>query len=264
MNLLEQLILVFITILPTILLWKYINKLDKAKEPQKVLVKLFTGGVLSALITVAISLIICIFIPGFMDYNVGLNISGFLYVFFGIGLIEEFSKLLMMYCFGWKDENFDETYDAVLYCMVVALGFATFENILYSIDGTLLTAIMRLFTAVPGHVIDGAFMGYFIYKVKVSNKKMQNLTLALLVPTLTHTLYDFIALTAIDWAGILLFIGFVILEFVVAIILVKKISKYSRPLVQKATYCTHCSALVNTKYCTNCGNRNENQKNVDF
>ena len=93
---------------------------------------------------------------------------------------------------------------------------------------------------------------------------MQNLTLALLVPTLTHTLYDFIALTAIDWAGILLFIGFVILEFVVAIILVKKISKDSRPLVQKATYCTRCGVLVNTKYCTNCGNRNENQKNVDF
>jgi len=41
MNLFEYLILIFITILPTILLWIYIDKLDKRKEPRKALTDLF-------------------------------------------------------------------------------------------------------------------------------------------------------------------------------------------------------------------------------
>lgn len=264
MNLFEYLVLIFITILPTILLWLYINKLDKIKEPKKVLVKLFTAGVLSAFVTLLLTLIVCFIFPWFMDYEVKLSINGFLYVFLGIGLIEEISKFLMMFIFGWRDENLDETYDVILYCMLVALGFATFENVLYSIDGTLSTAIMRLFTAVPGHVIDGAFMGYFVYKMKTTNKFMLNLILAIIVPSLTHTLYDFIALTTTNAFGVFLFIAFVILEFIVAITLVKNISKNSRLIKENVTYCSNCGLLVSTKYCTNCGNFNENQKNVDF
>ena len=174
MNVFEYIVLIFITILPTILLWLYINKLDKRKEPQNVLIKLFTAGVLSAILTLIISLIICFILPWFMDYEVKLSINGFLYVFFGIGLIEEISKFLMFYLIGYKDENLDETYDIVLYCMLVALGFATFENILYSLEGTLSTAILRLFTAVPGHVIDGSFMGYFVCKMITTKKKKEN------------------------------------------------------------------------------------------
>ena len=63
MNLFEYLVLIFITILPTILLWLYINKLDKIKEPKKVLVKLFTAGVLSAFVTLLLTLIVCFIFP---------------------------------------------------------------------------------------------------------------------------------------------------------------------------------------------------------
>ncbi|MBQ4633772.1 MAG: PrsW family intramembrane metalloprotease [Bacilli bacterium] len=264
MNLFEYIFLIFITILPTILLWIYINKLDKRKEPREVLIKMFTAGVLSAVVTLIITLLVCFIFPWFMEYEVKLSINGFLYVFLGIGLIEEASKFLMMYLFGWKEENLDETYDIVLYCMLVALGFATLENILYSLDGTLSTAIMRLFTAVPGHVIDGAFMGYFVYKMKTTNRNIQNLALAIMVPALTHTIYDFIALTATNFIGIFIFIIFVILEFIIAIKLVKNISKNSKSLAENVSFCTNCGSLVNTNFCTNCGNRNENKKNVDF
>ena len=100
--------------------------------------------------------------------------------------------------------------------------------------------------------------------MKTTNKFMLNFILAIIVPSLTHTLYDFIALTTTNAFGVFLFIAFVILEFIVAIKLVKNISKNSRLIRENVTYCTNCGLLVSTKYCTNCGNFNENQKNVDF
>lgn len=229
----DFILLLFITILPTLLLWKYVNKLDAKKEPSKVLLKLFFAGIVSALLTVLVSLIIDGLIPGFIDAEITFSFTGFLYIFFGIALIEEGFKFWMTYNWGLNEDSLDETYDTILYCMIVALGFATVENLIYSADGTITTAIFRFFTAVPGHVIDGAFMGYFVYKMKTTQKVKLNLFLAIIVPTITHTIYDFIALTAETSAGILIFMAFVISEFIIALKLVKNISKNSSPLSKK-------------------------------
>lgn len=263
MEVFGSMLFIAFTLLPTFLLWIYINKYDKNKEPTGVLVKLFFGGVLSAIATIIISSIVEGFIPDFSDYVVNIDVAGFLYVFFGIAFIEEISKLTMIYLLGWKDKNLDETYDVALYSMLVALGFATFENILYCMEGDFGTAIVRLFTAVPGHVIDGAFMGYFLYKARTTKRK-KYFFLALMVPSLTHALYDFLCYDETD-LGFLLFIILVIVEFIVAIKLIKNLSKNNRPLFErKASFCSNCGSPISTKYCINCGKLNENQKNVDI
>ena len=263
MEVFGSMLFIAFTLLPTFLLWIYINKYDKNKEPTGVLVKLFFGGVLSAIATIINSSIVEGFIPGFSDYVVKIDVAGFLYVFFGIAFIEEITKLTMIYLLGWKDKNLDETYDVALYSMLVALGFATFENILYCMEGDFGTAIVRLFTAVPGHVIDGAFMGYFLYKARTTKRK-RYFFLALMVPSLTHALYDFLCYDETD-LGFLLFIILVIAEFIVAIKLIKNLSKNNHPLFErKALFCSNCGSPISTKYCINCGKLNENQKNVDI
>ena len=263
MEVFGSMLFIAFTLLPTFLLWIYINKYDKNKEPTGVLVKLFFGGVLSAIATIIISSIVEGFIPYFSDYVVKFDVAGFLYVFFGIAFIEEITKLTMIYLLGWKDKNLDETYDVALYSMLVALGFATFENILYCMEGDFGTAIVRLFTAVPGHVIDGAFMGYFLYKARTTKRK-KYFFLALMVPSLTHALYDFLCYDETD-LGFLLFIILVIAEFIVAIKLIKNLSKNNHPLFErKALFCSNCGSPISTKYCINCGKLNENQKNVDI
>lgn len=263
MEVFGSMLFIAFTLLPTFLLWIYINKYDKNKEPTGVLVKLFFGGVLSAIATIIISSIVEGFIPYFSDYVVKIDVAGFLYVFFGIAFIEEITKLTMIYLLGWKDKNLDETYDVALYSMLVALGFATFENILYCMEGDFGTAIVRLFTAVPGHVIDGAFMGYFLYKARTTKRK-RYFFLALMVPSLTHALYDFLCYDETD-LGFLLFIILVIAEFIVAIKLIKNLSKNNHPLFErKALFCSNCGSPISTKYCINCGKLNENQKNVDI
>lgn len=256
MNILETVIILTITVLPTILLWEYIVGLDKFKEPKKVLIKLFCAGFLAAVLTTILTLILECFSENIIDYNVTLSIKSFLYVFFCIGLIEEFSKFILMYLFGWNIKEHDETYDTVLYCMLVALGFATIENLLYSLSGgTILSATLRFFTAVPGHVIDGAFMGYFAYKVKLKKTKY-NFFLAIIIPALTHTIYDFIALSADNLFITLLFVGFVVLEAAVAIKLVRKMARESKPLKKGYNYCTDCGTRVDLNFCPNCGKRN--------
>ena len=242
-----------IAVLPTILLWAYINKLDKHKEPPKFLLKLFFSGFLSIIITIVISVIISLFFGEFFEYEVGLNLNGFLYSFLGIGLVEETSKFLMMYAFSWKSKNLDETYDIILYTMIVALGFATAENILYSFQGGLLTAIIRFFTAVPGHVIDGAFMGYFLCSYRINSKKKYNLLLAILVPALLHGTYDFIAFTTETIIGIIIFGIFVITEFIIAKKMVKKMAENSKYLELPMIYCSNCGNRINSRYCPNCG-----------
>ena len=242
-----------VSILPAILLWRYVNKLDKHKEPTKFLVKLFFGGVISIVITLVISFAISIFFADFFDYEVGLNLQGFLYSFLGIGLVEETSKFLMMYAFSWKNKNLDETYDIVLYTMIVALGFATAENICYSLTGGFLTSVFRFFTAVPGHVINGAFMGYFLYLYRINKKSKYNLLLAILVPALLHGIYDFIVFTADSILGYVIFGVFVIAEFIIAKKMVKNMAKNSKFLELPKVYCTNCGTPITTRYCQNCG-----------
>lgn len=249
----RYLILVIMAILPTVIIWKYINDLDRHKEPAYVLRKLFFGGFLSIISTVVISYILSLIFTDFFDYNPDFSLIGLLYCVLGIGLVEEFSKFLMMYAFGWNEKNLDETYDIILYSMIVALGFATAENIVYSLDGGFKTSFFRIFTAVPGHVIDGAFMGYFLYLYRSKPNDKKNLFFAILVPSLAHGIYDFIVYTGETLFSIIIFSIYVIIEFVIATDLVKKMARGNRFFPLQTVYCSNCGSKINTKYCPNCG-----------
>lgn len=249
----EYIALISLAILPAILLWKYINNLDKHKEPISILRKLFFGGFLSIIITLVLSFGLSLIFTDFFEYEVTYSLTGFLYTVLGIGLVEEASKFLMMYAFGWHEKNLDETYDIVLYSMIVALGFATAENIMYSLEGGFATSFFRIFTAVPGHVIDGAFMGYFLYLYRIKPQDKHNIILAILIPSLAHGLYDFIAFTAETVLDIFIFALYVMVEFTIARKLVKKMSATSKFLPLPTIYCTNCGKMINTKFCPDCG-----------
>jgi len=249
----KYLLVIFLSVLPIILLWKYINNLDPRKEPKNILLKLFLGGFLAIIITLVISYLLSFIFDDFFEYEVSKGLVGFLYTVLGIGLVEEFSKFLMLYVFGWNDKNLDETYDIILYPMIVSLGFAATENIMYSLDGGIATSIFRIFTAVPGHVFDGAFMGYFLYLYRMNSNKKNNLILAVLAPSLIHGIYDYIAFTAENVFDILVFIIFVVAEFIVAKKLIKNMAKNSIIFSFSEIFCSNCGTKIKTRFCPNCG-----------
>lgn len=255
--------LLLIAILPVILLGIFIYKKDRNAEPKKLLVKLFIGGILSCFLTLAISDLMESIFPIFAADTENLTMLGLaIYVFIGVALVEEFSKFFFAYFISNNDKNFDEIYDAIVYCVFVSLGFAAFENILYVYEKGFATGLLRAVTAIPGHACDGVFMGYYLGLAKIAsvnkNNKLRNknLILSLVVPTILHGIYDFCLFSG-EVIFFLVFIVFVILLYVHSIKKIKQLSSINTRFVKRESYCTNCGRLVNTNYCGNCGKKNE-------
>jgi RsiW-degrading membrane proteinase PrsW (M82 family) len=73
------------------------------------------------------------------------------------------------------------------------MGFATFENIVYVVDGGIQIGLLRMFSAVPAHGIFGILMGYFVGMAKFKHQHMLSpLRLAGLGTAIFfHAAYDF-------------------------------------------------------------------------
>ncbi|MCE2833580.1 MAG: PrsW family glutamic-type intramembrane protease [Chitinophagaceae bacterium] len=68
-----------------------------------------------------------------------------------VGFTEEWCKYLMVKKYAFPKPEFDEPFDGIVYAVMVSMGFATLENILYVMEHGLATAIIRMFLSVPAH-----------------------------------------------------------------------------------------------------------------
>ena len=258
-----EIILFGVSVLPVILLGLYIYKKDKNKEPTRLLIKLFVGGVLSCFLTFFITEVITVFIPFFGSDPQKLSALELIpYVFIGIALIEETSKFIFVYKFSFNEIDFDELYDGLLYAGFVALGFDCFENLAYVYSSGISVGILRAVLAVPGHFCDGIMMGYFLGNAKYhslhnnDSKKKLNLFYAILVPMLMHGFYDYCLFAQLDLLLILFFI-FVIVTYIYVSKKIKKISEINKKMKYKNNFCPNCGAKVGSDFCPKCGNKNQ-------
>lgn len=145
-----------------------------------------------------------------IDRNLYLHVEYYLEV----GLLEEVSKLIVyLMIVNYRAVNFSESSETligtVIYVSMVSLGFAIIENIMYSVNSETPIMILawRSFTAMLAHLFFGLYMGYFIARGKVINKRPKTLYSAvlgkfpkfkrvifnmtgLLVATMIHGLYN--------------------------------------------------------------------------
>ena len=188
--------LLLLAVAPAMIIIAYIYFKDKfEKEPWKLLLKYFLlGATVSVILTFALSYVVG-FSPLKLDNHNILHM--FIKAFFIVALIEEFSKYIMVRL-AQRNKEFNEPFDGIVYAVMVSMGFATLENVLYVFSYGIETGILRAFTAVPAHATFAILMGYFMGKAKFSkNRVVLNIT-GLAVATLFHGAYDFF-----------LFIGFV-------------------------------------------------------
>lgn len=196
---LNNLLLLFVCILPIIVILFFVYRKDKEKEPLCLLLSFFCLGLLSCFLVVQLSNVLSPWIP-FMNMKIVdmTFLDKVLYSFIGIALLEEISKWAMVYFVGYHNKEFDELYDIMIYAIFVSLGFALFENIIYVFhNSSLKIAILRAISAIPGHACDSIFMGYYLSMAKVffykkkKNLERNNILLSILIPTLLHGVYDF-------------------------------------------------------------------------
>ncbi len=272
-------ILFIAAIAPVVALCFYIYSKDRNKEPKNLLTSVFVLGVISVIPVLICEVIFDFIFP--MDANRGF-IHIFISVFFGVALIEEFFKWLVIKLLAYNSKDFDEIFDIIVYSVFASLGFACIENVMYVYQYGFGNAIMRAVLAVPGHACFAVAMGYFLSKAKVAEISdnnilyRRNIAFSFIVPILLHTFYDALIFNASSTTYIGLFVElvpfftFYISMVVICFITVNKTAKVQQNLTnnlntgviarneQGVLYykpvSTESNKVIN--YCPICGRRN--------
>lgn len=198
-----------VALAPTVIVSIYIFIRDKyEKEP----IRLLFLGLLFGLIIAAPIMGIEMLLSSIMPIMGVVGES--LYTAFVIAAgSEEFFKFLVLYFLVWRNKNFNEPFDGIVYSTFISLGFAGIENILYVFNpylGGYKTGIARAIFAVPGHALFGIAMGYYYAIAKFESKQKKNMLIkAYIVPWILHGIYDFILIVQIPII-MLFFVPFVL------------------------------------------------------
>ena len=179
---------ILLAVVPALLFVLYFYRRDSQKrEPVLLIWKIFILGFFSVIPAVVIELFLEPFtqLPYFYQ-------SIFAKAFIVAALVEEGIKLVVVMLFVYNRSEFDEITDGIVYTITASLGFACFENILYSTGG-LSTVLLRAFSAVPLHALASGVMGYYIGMTKFRHRTV--IIKGLLVAVIIHGLYDFLLFT---------------------------------------------------------------------
>lgn len=215
--------LIIVSLAPVALIAFYVWARDKyEREPVKLVLTAMLLGAVIVVPVVAVEHIIGFFGSFFTGIA-----AAFWNAFAVAAFTEETFKFLILWLLIWKNPEFNDKYDGIVYAVFVSLGFAGVENILYVLESGYSTGIMRALTAVPAHAIFGITMGFYFGMAKFYPMESRNLKMkSLLMPILLHGIYDFILMTQIEWLWIV-FIAFVIYLYISGFRRMKKLSRHS-------------------------------------
>lgn len=193
----RDVLLFLAAIAPGILICWYIYRMDKYEREQPF--PLFASFWLGALATLAV-----IKLETWATYTTWLQGEGILFTLFSsfvvVAMTEELVKYVCLYIYPYRSRFFNEPMDGIVYAVMIGMGFATLENLMYALQYGLQTIILRAFTAVPAHAAFAVIMGYYFGKAKFEpdpKLRRKRLLMALLAPLVIHGIYDFFILQEI-------------------------------------------------------------------
>jgi RsiW-degrading membrane proteinase PrsW (M82 family) len=166
-----------------------------------------------------------------------LSSLGFLLVWAGI---EEIVKFLATFFVAFRNRNYDEPIDAMMYIIITAIGFAAVENTLFLLDTSisggntmslLLTGNMRFLGATVVHILSSAIVGIMISFAFYSNsfKKISFLAIGLILATFLHATFNFLIIRSSGLDMLYIFSGlWAIAIFIIFIF--ERVKYFNRPL----------------------------------
>ena len=158
------------------------------------------------------------------------NLVALLYnCFISVALIEEGIKLLLLLLLFYNRPYFNEAFDGIIYTVMLGMGFATAENLLFVGENSPVFYLQRAFTTETAHGAFSIILGYFIGQAKFSSCKksaLSSLVFGLVISTLLHGTYDlFLAISGVNQAmlyALIILIGSILIAYRFILIQVEK------------------------------------------
>ena len=143
-----------------------------------------------------------------------------------VGLTEELLKFAAFMGYPYRSDFFNEPIDGIVYCVMIGMGFATVENVIYALDYDIETTLFRGITAVPAHAVFGVIMGYYAGSAKfIPARRNQLLAVGFILAVFIHGLYDFFILQNVyEW----LMIGAILVLYVSIFFAIRMIKQHQR------------------------------------
>ena len=184
--------LLSLSLAPVFVILLYVFYRDKYEhEPFSMLLKAFLVGAFTPLPIILVERYLSKLCP----FSGGMG-EAFWTAFVVAAFSEEFFKLLVFFAVIWKNRNFNEKFDGIVYAVFISLGFAAVENVMYVFQSGEHTAYIRAFTAVPAHALFAVSMGFFLGMAKFHpHQRWWYLSRAIIEPILLHGVYDFILMS---------------------------------------------------------------------
>lgn len=195
-------LLLALSVLPGFLLSYAIFRVDKyEREP---LVPLLVCFVLGAAMTFPALELERWALLQLRPYEHGFG-SILLTAFFVVALNEEVFKFVVLRSAAFPWRFFNEPLDGIVYGVMVAMGFATAENLFYAYRFGMNTVLLRAFTSVPAHLVFAIVAGYYTGLAKFNPARRNRLLgQGLGMAVLLHGVYDFLILQLwSDWLLVL-------------------------------------------------------------
>jgi RsiW-degrading membrane proteinase PrsW (M82 family) len=129
-------------------------------------------------------------------------------------VVEELGKFAVVYYGVFRNAEFSEPMDGIIYAVTAALGFASLENLLYitqyagiSLSMGITVGVLRAILSVPGHALYSSMWGYAlgVAKFRQGIRRNEIILGGIALGILLHALFNFLTLDIL---------GFVILVFV--------------------------------------------------
>jgi len=213
-------IYIFFGLVPSAIWLSFYLRKDAHPESNKIILKIFFYGMVIALAAAAIEIIIEKTLH-FINENEFISpfIFFILSYFIGVALIEEFLKYFIVKKKVLNSPEFDEPVDAMIYMIVVALGFAALENIFVLSSGietfsfleTIAITSFRFIGATFLHALCSGTIGFFLaLSILKPKKRLWLVVSGITIATILHGFYNF-SIMRVDKNIYFIFVPIVIL-----------------------------------------------------
>ncbi|MEA3344379.1 MAG: PrsW family glutamic-type intramembrane protease [Patescibacteria group bacterium] len=197
---------IIIGLLPSLIWLLFFLRKDTHPESGRMILQVFFYGMLIAIIAAFVEIAFSKIIGQNWEKDFPF-LFFFTYSLIGVAFVEEFLKYSVVRQKVLRNSEFDEPLDAMLYMIIVALGFAALENILVLLPSerplllteTIYITSLRFIGATFLHALCSGTIGFFLaLSLLKTKKRLWFMFVGLGISSFLHSLYNFSIIKTAD------------------------------------------------------------------